>query len=600
MASVDEAIQRLKEARPPATDTFTYLTVVETNLSPQVLPTLEDILEDAELTNDIGWDLVEMLISIPGSEGCLETIARLGNPREVIIKVLEVLDSNSESSEAGDASASAKFITLVGMLSILHRRLQVKAPSRFLHSTLQTVYRAYNPQGAETTAAVIDLVRSLSGRKRPPLPTRQSSTKLDTPFQESDPSKSAPDPEADAGQTAPGESELVSRLLQSFITSILEAYVNSNSLEWAARHLEYYNPERIVPGKPTMLQAFKQVDELQARDALVGQLVSVARDLGLAKLPSDEVKKVLESPFAENPMSIEPDPKNPEAIKLSPGGFLCLTAYRMFASDIFDADYEQPDVNIFPEHHNLLKRFLGDEPQARIEGNPGTVEALVVIALWLHDQKKIIGSNGTGADKDVTFMSYHHLLTLISVFHPSLRVRNAATVLAGHILHADPDEDDRLGILEDLLENCMFSSLQACAVTWLREEIIAAHEAGPKGRFANPDCLEILQYTLFQDLEYLGEADLEVLWEFWVQNAPFHLQVVNFALFLFGGQGYKGLVPAGMTAAVEHRYASPLLTAAKRLKGAVEKKEVDGQGLESEVLMQLSILIDTLERVPLQ
>ncbi|KAJ4119901.1 YAP1-binding protein 1 [Fusarium equiseti] len=598
MVTTEEAIKRLKEARPPTTDTFTYLTIVETNLSAEVLPTLQEILQDAKLTSEIGWDLVEMLIAVHGSEGCLVTIARLGNPREVILKVIEVLDSNAESSEAGDASASAKFITLVGMLGILHQRLQVKAPSRYLHTTLQTVYRAYNPQGAETTAAVIDLVRSLSGRKRPPLPTRQSSTKLETPFQGSDMTTSAPDPEAHAGQAGEGESELVSRLLQSFVTSILEAYVNSNNLEWAARHLEYLNPERILPGKPTMLQAFKQVDELQARDALVGQLVAVARDLGLAKLPSDEVKKVLKSPFAVNPMSVEPDPKNPEAIKLSSGGFLCLTAYRMFASDIFDANYEQPNAHIFPEHHNLLKRFLGDEPQTQIEGNPGTVEALLVIALWLHDQKRLVGPSAAD-DKDATFMSYHHLLTLVSVFHPSLRVRNAATVLAGHILHQDPDEEDRLNILEDLLENCMFSSLQACAVTWLREEIIAAQRDGSKGRFADSDCLDTLQYTLFQDLDYLADTDLEALWEFWIQNAPFHLQVANFALFLFGGQGYRNLAPAGMAAAVEHRYASPLLAATKRLREALDKKDIDGQGQGDEVQMQLDILTDTLERAPL-
>ncbi|KAM5345426.1 hypothetical protein ACJ41O_011288 [Fusarium nematophilum] len=600
MASVDEAIRRLKESRPPTTDAFTYLTIVETNLSPQVLPALQDILEDAELTNDIGWDLVEMLISIPGSEVCLKTIARLGNPREVIIKVLEVLDSNSESAEAGDPSASAKFITLVGMLGILHGRLQVKAPSRFLHTTLQTVYRAYNPRGAETTAAVIDLVRSLSGRKRPPLPTRQSSTKLETPFQESDLSKSAPDPEADVGQTSPGEPELVKRLLQSFITSILEAYVNSNSMEWAARLLEYCTPERIVPGRPTMLQAFKQVEELQARDALVGQLVAIAGDLGLSNMPSGEVKKALDAPISRNPLSVEPDSRNPEAIKLSTGGFICLTAYRMFASDIFDADYDQPDVNIFPEHHTLLKRFLEDEPQAQIVGNPGTVEALIVIALWLHDQKRIVGAVASGTGQEVNFLSYHHLLTLVSVFHPSLRVRNTATVLAGYILHGDPDEDDRLGILEDLLENCMFSSLQACAVTWLREEMIAARKAGSKGRFTSPDCLDALQYTLFQDLVYLRETDSVALWEYWVQNAPFHLQVANFALFLFGGKDYKDLAPAGMAAAIEHRYVGPLLFAAKQLKEAVEKKEIDGQEMEGEVLMQLGILTDTLGRVPLQ
>jgi hypothetical protein len=326
---------------------------------------------------------------------------------------------------------------------------------------------------------------------------------------------------------------------------------------------------------------------------------SVARDLGLAKLPSAEVKKVLQSPFAVNPLSVEPDARHPDAIKLSTGGFLCLTAYRMFASDIFDADYEQPDAHIFPEHHNLFKRFLGDEPQTQIENNPGTVEALIVIALWLHDQKRITGPKAAD-DKDATFMSYHHLLTLVSVFHPSIRVRNAATVLAGYILHQDPDEEDRLNILEDLLENCMFSSLQACAVTWLREEIIAARKAGSKGRFADPGCLDTLQYTLFQDLEYLAETDMEALWEFWIQNAPFHLQVANFALFLFGGQDYKSLAPAGMAAAIEHRYVKPLLAAAQRLREEGAKKSADGSEQEAEVLMQLGILTDVLERVPLQ
>lgn len=274
----------------------------------------------------------------------------------------------------------------------------------------------------------------------------------------------------------------------------------------------------------------------------------------------------------------------------------------MFASDIFDADYDQPDINIFPEHYHLLQEFLGkdEDPQEQIVGNPGTFEALVVIALWLNDQKRVVSDASQKSDKDVNFMSYHHLVTLISVFHPAIRVRNAATALAGEILHADPQEDDRLAILEDLLENCMFSALQACAVSWLREEIIRARKSNPKSRFASPDCLDALQYTLFPDLLYLSPTDTTVLWEFWIQNAPFHLQMANFALFLFSGKDYKDLAPAGMAAAVEHRYVNPLIAAAKALRQAVEKKEIDGQGMESEVLVQLGILTDTLERVPLQ
>lgn len=295
--SIEEAVQRLKESKPPATDAFTYLTILEKSLTPELLPALTEILDDAELTNDIGWDLVDMLISVPGSAECLERIARLGNPREVILKVLEVVDKTAaaaerehehEQEETGQVHGVDKFITLVGMLKILHGRLQVKAPSRFLHTTLDTVLRAYDPTSSESTAAVIDLARSLSGQKRPPLPSRQSSTMLATPFQTTDPSQAAPDPEAEQSDVPnPLEPEIISRLLQSFMTCVIESYVNSNSMEWASRLLEYTYPERIVPRKKTMLQAFNEIDELKSMDALVGQISVGGKCLSFPLLVSD-------------------------------------------------------------------------------------------------------------------------------------------------------------------------------------------------------------------------------------------------------------------------------------------------------------------------
>lgn len=275
MATHEEVVQRLLESRPPASDNFTYLTIVEKSLSTEILPTLQEVLEDVELTKEIGWDLVEMLIPVPGSAECLETIARLGNPREVILKVLEVMEKTAEHEEKDEANKH--FIVLVAMLGILHKRLQVRAPSRFLHTTLDTVYRVYDPTSAEATAAVIQLVRSLSGRTRPPLPTRKSSTTLETFFTDNDPAKSAPDPEAEKSEEAEkadaNEPVLIERLLQSFITCLIEAYVNSNNLEWASRLLEFTLPERLVPGRKTMVQIFKDTAELQAKDELVGQLV---------------------------------------------------------------------------------------------------------------------------------------------------------------------------------------------------------------------------------------------------------------------------------------------------------------------------------------
>ncbi|KAM4068161.1 yap-binding protein [Hirsutella rhossiliensis] len=604
MTSADQAIQRLKESKPPATDRFTYLTIIDKSLSPDILPALQEILEDVELTGDIGWDLVEMLIAVPGSDECLRSIARLGNPREVILKVLQVMDAIAGAEDEG-AEADRAFVTLCGMLGILHSRLQVKAPSRFLHTTLETVYRSYDPSSAEATAAVIALVRSMSGQKRPPLPTRQSSTLLETPFQQGDSTSSAPDPEADHSDSPnANEPEAMKRLLQSFITCVIEAYVNSNGLEWASRLLEFTYPERIVPGRITMMQAFKQQDELRARDALVGQLVAAAGDLDLPYGFLPRLDDALQGPIRRDPLSADVDPQKPEEIKLSTGGLLCLLAYCIFAGDVFDADQPRPDMYMFPDHHLLMKKYLGEEdPQAQVTSNPGTIEALVVIAIWLDGQKRISAGSGTGKGADGSgpgFMAYHHLLTLVSVFHPNLRVRNAATVMAGIVLHTDPDEDDRLTILEDLLENCMFSSLQACAVSWLREEMVAAKKAGSKGRFSSPECLESLQYTMFPDLTHLADADGEALLEFWTQSSPLLLQVANFALFLYGGDEYRDLAPAGMAAAIEHRYVDPLLQAAKRLSAMVEKEGVEGVDADAGSLMQLGILTDVLGRVPLQ
>ena len=280
MATTEEVVQRLQESKPPATDSFTYLTIIEKSLTPEILPALRDILDDAELTAEIGWDMVDMLIAVPGSEECLERIARLGNPREVILKVLESMElaSHVERDPEEQAQHEKQFVTLVGMLGVLHRRLQVKHPSRFIHTSLDTVLRAYPPTSASATAAIINLIRSLTARTRPPLPTRQSSTKLEMPFQETDMTKSAPDPEA-AGASKPDQAEekLCQRLVQAFVTCVIEAYVNCESLEWASRLGEYTWPERLNPRKPTMLQAFKKVPELQAKDALIGQLVVSSR-----------------------------------------------------------------------------------------------------------------------------------------------------------------------------------------------------------------------------------------------------------------------------------------------------------------------------------
>ncbi|GAB1320203.1 YAP1-binding protein 1 [Madurella fahalii] len=621
-----KAIEALREARPPATDRFTYLTIVEANLCPEVLPTLNEILQDAELTQEIGWDLVYNLVSLPGSEACLETIARLGNPREVILKVLETLELlNRDDEDEGHgeekevegedqtpeptASLTAKFITLLGMLAILHKRIKTKYPSRFLAQTLQTVYSSYRPN-QEMTASVINLVHSLSGRRRPPLPTRKSSVNVANPDQDGDATKNAPDPEADKDDREdPTESELQEKLLLSFATCILEAYANGNDMAWAARLLEYYNPDRIVPGRRTLMAAFREEKELLARDAIVGKLVALIHDLGLDSCTKTFIQQLGDGPMHSDPLTEPNELDSPDKIALSTGGCACLVAYWIFSSTVFDADHPRPEMHIFPEHFAALDKFLQDDAHAQIQKSLGTIEALVTIGLWLESNKLLASdpnsslTNPTTSPEDPTsdFMRYIHLTTLIALYHPQIQVRNAASTLAGLVLHSDPSEDDRLRILYDLLENCMFASLKARAIVWLREEILAAaaataaavSEPNPKQQqslFTTPQPLETLQYVVFPSLAFLLDGTTTDQVEYLAQNATFLMQAVNFGLFLWGGSSsstngsngssedggaggkWAAVIPANLEATVRERWFEPLGEVVERVEREARKE----------------------------
>ncbi|KAL8370181.1 hypothetical protein RB595_000528 [Gaeumannomyces hyphopodioides] len=651
-ADTEKAISALLESRPPATDNFTYLTIVEKFLCPEVLPTLNEVLQDAGLTQEIGWDLVHNLVSIPGSEQCLETIARLGNPREVIVKCLEVLEGypgdadrdgaeeeaaeqpaegeeegegvekaeEAERAEEGqrhkdDDAAVSRFIRLLGMLAILHRRIKTKYPSRFLASTLVTVRRAYRPGHQLMTASAVNLLQSLSGHRRPPLPSRKSSVNVANPDADGDTSKNAPDPEAEQ-VCGPDELDIQERLLLSFVLSVLEAYVNARPPSWAERLVESYAPQRIVPGKRSALQAFKEEQDLLARDTIVGQLAALCQDLGFKTDSPSFISTVCKEPIYRRTLPDADDLKGARDINLPTGGAVCLLAYSLFSSTVFGANVAKPDIRIFPDHFALLQRYIEDDAHAQIQATPGTIEAIIAVGLWLQHNGRILPGAPVPSDDGSAapaFMPYHHLLTLCSVYHPSLGVRNAASTLAGQVLHADPDHDDRLHILEDLLENCMFSNLKACAVTWLREELAAGLAAAAaaataakistsRSPFAGPEAVEQLQYLMFPDMQFAREMDRDAFVEYFLQNAPFILQSVNFAILLFrsADDHYGRLAPPGMRAAVEERYVRPLLAAVASFEeggGGSSGKAPDDDHAAAHVAMEVSILGASLKRL---
>ena len=82
---------------------------------------------------------------------------------------------------------------------------------------------------------------------------------------------SAPDPEATAEE--PQEGAIQEKLLQSFVTHILEIYINATGLEWTARLQEYFDPDKVVQGRKSFGEAFRDDSVLNDRDMIVGQLV---------------------------------------------------------------------------------------------------------------------------------------------------------------------------------------------------------------------------------------------------------------------------------------------------------------------------------------
>ena len=306
----------LVKALPPETDYLTYLTIIEYNLDKTQLPLLHELLQDTTLTNNIGWDLVSLLLPLlPESEQCLQDVAFLGNPREAVLKVAELLEeigrkrttddedeeytedegdepTRSPAEEASKASDQliVQFQSLLHMLCILHPRIRTQHPSRFLVTSLQAVIAAYKAVAhlPSSVEAILMLVKSLSGSKRPHLPPRKSQPAIPMVSAR----MAAPDPEAQVVVASKEEDSLKIRILRSFMTHVIETYVlsippvsDSSPFAWSNRFLERQRPDRIVPHRQHYGTLFKQEVDLERRDATISRmLVGIPRDFTGAAL----------------------------------------------------------------------------------------------------------------------------------------------------------------------------------------------------------------------------------------------------------------------------------------------------------------------------
>ena len=627
----------LIEALPPATDYLTYLTLIEQVLTEDNLPTLHQVLQDKELTVNIGWDLVHILLPLlPSSEECLQDVAAKGNPREVILKVTEALrllefespDQDSDEDEAqaepgasssGKAAVSTgesttfpvpsetvlpplpvlKFEVLLDLLTTLHSRVKAKYPSRFLATSLQAVLTAYNRATShrdELTLLTIKLIKTLSGTKRPHLPPRTPSGNL---LQRTISNRTEPDPEAQNEPPTADEQTLTNRLLQSFLTHIIEDYILTLSSEddvpgfaWSSRLMEKYEPSRIIPGKKTYASRFSDEDILKSRAAIVGQMVALAQDLGLKT--SELVSTVMDPETEKQGIPGEEDepPNSAEDIPLSKTGALLLYTARTVKQELYTnvSSDDAPFIHIFPDHSAILQNYVGVIGQQTIGLEP---EALLdaVLALGLIALEK--NAVGEPAD-DEAFAKYLQTTSLISANTPSPSLRGHAHYLTSTILRSHPSSIVRLSFIRDTLEHCPYENLKASAVTWLKGETLEANSNIPPGVsssthddshddaededasvFATPVALHTTAPFLFPDLTstYGDMKDLGETFMQFRQELGFYLAALNFYYLLLSAKPLHEVLDIRSLhkdSKLDEHYLAPLEEAVKRFKAELE------------------------------
>jgi hypothetical protein len=661
MADADKTLNPLLAALPPATDYITYLTLVEYNLTEENLPVLHQVLQDTELTTNIGWDLVHLLLPLlPASEECLQDIATRGNPREVILKVTEALhliefeepvtDSDEEDQTAegvlekkiasvdiGESSTSPalpatntpplyvlKFEVLLSLLSILHRRVKTKYPSRFLSTSLQAVLVAYDKSKHhrdELTLSAVKFVKTLSGTKRPHLPPRTSSGNLlkrATEVFEQDPEAQKDTPTAD-------ENTLSNRLLQSFITHVTEDYIVSLTSEddvpglaWSSRLMEKFEPRRIVPNKATFAERFAEEEDLRSRTAILGQLVALTQDLGLS---TQDLYKTIMDPESETEKQIpggeDEPPSSAEDIPLSKTGSLFLFAARQVKQELYATASKNKDaaMSIFPEHSTLLTNFVGALSQGTVGMEPeGTLDAILALGLIA------IEKNNIGEPKDdELFAQYLQTASMISANCPSPSLRYHAHYLTSTLLRSHPSDLVRLTFIRDTLEHCPFTNLKTSAVGWLKGETLEANvpqahdhshtdSASDSGDhtniFATPVALTTVSPFLFPDLTHSWTSAVEISesWMNFRSDLGFILASLNFYyLLLTAKMLHENLDIVGLqkNANIESGFLAPLKSVVGRFReGLKEGGELYGSdGDVAASLGDLSLVEDVVERV---
>lgn len=552
----------LVDALPPATDYLSYLTLLEYQLTPARLPTLHSLLQDESLTTNIGWDLVQLLLPmLPQSLECLQDVARLGNPREVILRVSDALlqlepdeedepppsiDPAATSLEsqfrktviASDQSESAQslprhviqFNCLVTMLSVLHSRIQTKYPSRFIAASLQATLEAYSRMPtSETTLTLLEFFRDVSPSKRPAPPPRAASESSVVRVS----AASAPDPEAEVQSSDPSPNDdrvLVKKFLQFGLIELLKSYLLSLSgpadpgMSWAVRLQEKLHPETVVPRLPSQTDSYANDKRLRERDMIIAKITvclvpgqletlteqALSRDFDL---DNERLRSVVSVPAESQPPPLDFDepPMKPEDIPLERHGALLLLTARGAMAELFSQGQEISSIPVFPDLARIFSNFVGgpSNPITAVFEQPSIfLDSLLTLSGFSTEN-----SIGTPKD-DEEFKDFTLALTACTTSQNYNSIRQLSTT----VVHSHPSQVTRYRLIRKVLEDDSLHPIKESAVAWLKHEILDAagqsSESSTSNIFLNPHYFSVLLPSLFNssDLFLNVTSDIVTSW----------------------------------------------------------------------------------------
>lgn len=494
---------------------------------------------------------------------CLEVVARRGNPREVVVRVaeaLEMLGADDGANESGSdqalvaddlptfegeaqrihlgemklqgmsppaarqhksddapamqqqanvpaipTSSDLQFSTLLSVLGLLHPRIKTQYPSRFLATSLPAALGAYRRIliTSETTTAFLALLGKLSGKQRPTLPPRSSTTSATHLQSAATPGTQVyaplPDPEGLAEENAIAPSDLeraiVLRLLQAVTLEVLEEYLlaDASTMEWSARLLEKQTPKKSIPNRRTRLKAWQDDENLKFKDSMMENFLRLAKDLRID--PEDVFKRtnlplvrdqVSGDIFADKSAEKDEDeglsefPTSPYQIPYSHLGALFIyLASRV--PRILHSDENMPPLDIpIADLRHFVNQFVVPTPTLVTDqllpsvahNQPSAIDALLALLLTASAQYSTVAPSATNAAGD--YRSMIGILSYLSAEHSDPSFRASAHHLATNLLHTHSSSTFRLATIKSTMTDCgPFENLKEVAIGWLKEEILS-------------------------------------------------------------------------------------------------------------------------------